>query len=152
MGYSFQLARVLLYALSHRQDNTYHGYCYTSCGTLAGTKKNSMGQLWRIDLMTHRTMSRSYLSGALPCLVPHNHKENVLSESLNKTFLSLPFLYAEDSKMYLRGKSIRSLSDGSSVRSFMGWTHWAISRSSQCSTTGVTKAVVCVILSVGWCI
>ena len=32
------------------------------------------------------------------------------------------------------------------------WTHWAISRSSQCPTTGVTKAVVCVILSVGWCI
>ena len=28
----------------------------------------------------------------------------------------------------------------------------AISRSSQCSTTGITKAVVCVILSVGWCI
>ena len=27
-----------------------------------------------------------------------------------------------------------------------------ISRSSQCSTTGVTNAVVCVILSVGWCI
>ena len=26
------------------------------------------------------------------------------------------------------------------------------SRSSQCSTTGVTKAVVCAILSVGWCI
>ena len=29
------------------------------------------------------------------------------------------------------------------------WTHWAISRSSQCHTTGVTKAVVCVILYVG---
>ena len=28
-------------------------------------------------------------------------------------------------------------------------THRAISRSSQCSMTGVTKAVVCVILSVG---
>ena len=28
----------------------------------------------------------------------------------------------------------------------------SVSRSSQCSTTGVTKAVVCVILSVGWCI
>ena len=28
-------------------------------------------------------------------------------------------------------------------------TNWAISRSSQCPTTGVTKAVVCVILSVG---
>ena len=39
-----------------------------------------------------------------------------------------------------------------SDRSIMGWTHWAISCSIQCSTTGVTKAVVCVILSVGWCI
>ena len=28
-------------------------------------------------------------------------------------------------------------------------THWAISHSSQCPTTGVTKAVLCVILSVG---
>ena len=32
------------------------------------------------------------------------------------------------------------------------WTHSAISHSKQCSTTGITKAVVCVILSVGWCI
>ena len=32
------------------------------------------------------------------------------------------------------------------------FAHGAIFRSSQCSTTGVTKAVVCVILSVGWCI
>ena len=29
------------------------------------------------------------------------------------------------------------------------WMHGCISRSSECSTTGVTKAVVCVILSVG---
>ena len=29
---------------------------------------------------------------------------------------------------------------------------YAISRSSQCSTTGVSKAVVCIILSIGWCI
>ena len=29
------------------------------------------------------------------------------------------------------------------------WTHCAISYSIQCSTTGVTKAVVCVVLSVG---
>ena len=29
------------------------------------------------------------------------------------------------------------------------WTHLAISRSNQCSTTGVTKAVVCAILYVG---
>ena len=35
MGYSFRLtARVLLYASSHRQYNTYHGLCYTSRGAL----------------------------------------------------------------------------------------------------------------------
>ena len=39
IGYSFRLtARVLLYAPSHRQDNTYQGLCYTSCGALAGTR------------------------------------------------------------------------------------------------------------------
>ena len=44
MGYSFWLkARVLLYAPSHRQDNTYHGLCYTSRGTLARTRNSSMG-------------------------------------------------------------------------------------------------------------
>ena len=47
------------------------------------------------------------------------------------------------------GKSVRSWCDGSSDQSFMEWTHLAISRFSQCSTTGVTKAVVYVILSVG---
>ena len=35
LGYSFRLtARVLLYAPSYRQDNTYHGLCYTSRGLL----------------------------------------------------------------------------------------------------------------------
>ena len=44
IGYSYQLtARVLLYAPSHRQDNTYHGLCYTSRGSLAGTRNSSMG-------------------------------------------------------------------------------------------------------------
>ena len=44
MGYSFRLAaRVLLYASTHRQDNTYHGLCYTSRGALAGTRNSSMG-------------------------------------------------------------------------------------------------------------
>ena len=41
--YSYRLtARVLLYAPSHRQDNTYHGLCYTSRGALAGTRNSSM--------------------------------------------------------------------------------------------------------------
>ena len=44
MGYSFRLtAWVLLYALAHRQDNTYHSLCYTSRGALAGTRNSSMG-------------------------------------------------------------------------------------------------------------
>ena len=44
IGYSYRLtARVLLYAPSHRQDNTYHGLSYTSHGALAGTRNSSMG-------------------------------------------------------------------------------------------------------------
>ena len=44
IGYSYRLTtRVLLYAPSHRQDNTYHGLCYTSRGALAGTRNSSMG-------------------------------------------------------------------------------------------------------------
>ena len=44
IGYSYRLtARVILYAPSHRQDNTYHGLCYTSRGALAGTRNSSIG-------------------------------------------------------------------------------------------------------------
>ena len=44
IGYSYRLtARVLLYPPSHRQNNTYHGLCYTSRGSLAGTRNSSMG-------------------------------------------------------------------------------------------------------------
>ena len=46
IGYSFRLtARVLLYAPPHRQDSTYHGLYYTSCGALAGTRNSSMNPL-----------------------------------------------------------------------------------------------------------
>ena len=42
IGYSFKLAaRVLLYASSHRQDNTYHGLGYTSLAALVGTRINT---------------------------------------------------------------------------------------------------------------
>ena len=41
IGYSYRLtARVLLYAPSHRQDSTYHGLCYTSRGALAGMRNS----------------------------------------------------------------------------------------------------------------
>ena len=40
IGYSYQLtARVLLYAPSHRQDNTYHGLCYTSLWSTGWNEK-----------------------------------------------------------------------------------------------------------------
>ena len=52
--------------------------------------------------------------------------------------------------------SERLLCDRASAHGAMGcgidpsWTHWAISRSSQCSMTGVTNTMVCDILSLGW--
>ena len=60
MGYSFRLlAKVLLYASSHRQDNTYHGLCYTSRGALAGTRNSSMSTTIRIHLSElHKTRSK----------------------------------------------------------------------------------------------
>ena len=40
-------ARVLLYAASYRQDNTYHRLCYTSIGAFAETRNSSMGPIVR---------------------------------------------------------------------------------------------------------
>ena len=83
----------------------------------------------------------------------------MLSASLNKKILSF-----SSHKNKKRAGFVIHLSAGarcsSVVRAFAHgaigrridpswWTHSAISRASQCSTTGVTKAVVCVILSVG---
>ena len=39
------VARVLLYARSHRQYITYHGLCYTSRGALAGTRNSLVGSI-----------------------------------------------------------------------------------------------------------
>ena len=68
LGYSFRLAaRVLLYASSHRQDNTYHGLCYTSRKALAGTRNSSMGPPHEgVDPTTHRTMSERSTSELRP--------------------------------------------------------------------------------------
>ena len=65
IGYSFRLtARVLLYAPSHRQDNTYDRLCLTSRGAPSGTRNSSMGLPWRIDPTTHRTTSERSYHGA----------------------------------------------------------------------------------------
>ena len=58
IGYSFRLAaRVILYALSHTRDNTYHGLCYTSHGALAGTRNSSMAA--SRQLFSHRITETS---------------------------------------------------------------------------------------------
>ena len=63
IGYSFRLAaRVLLYASSHRQDNTYHGLCYTSRGALAGTRNSSMGPPHDPSHHERTLLLRSYIS------------------------------------------------------------------------------------------
>ena len=69
IGYSFRLtARVLLYAPSHRQDNTYHYLCYTSRWSTGWNEKELNGSTpWRIDPTTHHTMSeRSYHGHTYP--------------------------------------------------------------------------------------
>ena len=68
IGYSYRLtARVLLYAPSHRQDNTYHSLCYTSRGALAGTRNSSMGPPHEGSIRrTHRTMSERSTSELRP--------------------------------------------------------------------------------------
>ena len=42
-----------------RQDNTYHGLCYTSRGALAGTRNSSVD---RSDDPSHMLLPRSYIS------------------------------------------------------------------------------------------
>ena len=85
IGYSFRLAtRVLLYAPSHRQDNTYHGLCYTSRGALAGTSMKD-----RSDDPSHheRTLlPRSYISlpgcmGVSTCTRPPISSESRLARA-----------------------------------------------------------------------
>ena len=49
-------ARVLLYVSSQRQDNTYHGLCYSNRGALAGTR-NVCGERERcMDVFVEREM------------------------------------------------------------------------------------------------
>ena len=113
IGYSYRLtARVLLYAPSHIQDNTYHGLCYTSRGALAGMRNSSMGP-------QNVTIPHAVWFPGVRCnCVVRAFAHGVMGHRINPSW----------------------------------WTHWAISHSSQYSTTVVIKAVVCAILSVRWCI
>ena len=65
---------------------------------------------------------------------------NLLRLNIRKIKIST-VSYDMRSEMKLRGKSVHSWCDGSSDRSFKV-DPLSISRSSQCSTTGVTKTVL----------
>ena len=73
IGYSYRLtARVLLYAPSHRQNNTYHSLCYTSRGALAGTKNSSMSsQLYNNPFLWYQIRGKQHQ----PILRDHIVKE-----------------------------------------------------------------------------
>ena len=76
MGYSFRVAaRILLYALSHTQDYTYHNLCYTSRGALAGTRNISMGICFFSKPMTDCDLLRP-----IPIIETHVHHK--ISQSL----------------------------------------------------------------------
>ena len=63
IGYSYRLtARVLLYAPSHRQDNTYHSLCYTSRGALAGARNSLMGTQEPMHVWTDGLIKQSSIS------------------------------------------------------------------------------------------
>ena len=84
IGYSYRLAaRDLLYAPSHRQDNTYHGLYYTSHGALAGTRNSSMGPLNGFLLDDHsldmlRTTSERSTSELRPAPLLYYSHTNVM--------------------------------------------------------------------------
>ena len=69
----------LLYTSVHKQDSTYHGLYYSSCGALAGTRNSSMSPPGGIDLMTHCTMSGCSTTK----LYPTFHVSNVIKNMQN---------------------------------------------------------------------
>ena len=98
-SYSFRLAaRVLSYAPSHRQDSTYHGLCYTSCGALAGTRNSSMGPAHEGSIrrpIAPWAKAKHEVSGMIlfkrmkkECLTTPQHKNNRLL-GVKQTFMWL---------------------------------------------------------------
>ena len=104
MGYSFRLAaRVLLYAPSYRQDNTYHGLCYTSRRSLVGTRNSSFyltthsthfiygymaSQIVREETRCHH-MDCSFRLTARVLLYAPSHRHDNTYHSLCYTYISI---------------------------------------------------------------
>ena len=90
IGYSLRLtARVLLYAPSHRQDSTYHGLCYTSRGSLAGTRNIVLGMLKHLDMMYLNILKKNKLKGTKRELYKRNCAVFIVLDQLIYLFLKL---------------------------------------------------------------
>ena len=99
IGYSYRLtARVLLYAPSHRQNNTYHGLCYTSRGALAGTRNSSMGPPHEGSIRRPIAPWANALPLSYVPLPPSNRRQHqmvwwiLLNRSILATLVKLKFL------------------------------------------------------------
>ena len=86
IGYSYRLtARVLLYAPSHRQDNTYDGLCYINHGALAGMRNSSMGPPHEGSIRQPTTPSANALPLSyvpLPLLTSASYLSNSTNEEM----------------------------------------------------------------------
>ena len=115
IGYYYRLtSRVLLYAPSHRQDNTYHGLCYTSRGTLDGTRNSSMDYIHTyldacihtyiytyIDACMH-TNVHTYIHTYIQTIHRCSHTSiHTFSEDQKLIFHSFKSLLMKNNKIYM---------------------------------------------------
>ena len=147
IGYSFRLAaRVLLYAPSNRQDCTYNCLCYTSHGALAGTRNSSLGgRKTTPPTISERSTTELHLASGNNGNKTFNDTANndvtLTIARVNHRIVVNPF-YASTFVGARCSSVVRMLAHCAMGRRInpSWWTHRAISRSSQCSTTGATKA------------
>ena len=99
--YSFRLAaRVLLYASSHRQDNTYHSLCYTSRGTLAGISNPCRGRLlWNNSALSSMT-EKNVVGGKKEGSCYDIHTKGSFNISLTRLRLCSHALLSENSRYH----------------------------------------------------
>ena len=126
IGYPLRLAaRFLLYALSHRQDCTYHGLCYTSHGALAGTRNSSMGP-------PHEGLIRRPIAPWVNALTTELHLASTRNSSmgpLHEESIRRPIApWANDLTMELhlaptRNSSMGPLHEGSIRRPIAPWAN-----------------------------
>ena len=103
IGYSYRLAAmVLLYAPSHRQDNTYHSLCYTSRGALAGARMAETAALTASIFMAW-AFSLACSTAASPSILEASARD--WASALAWPVLSTAALFACSSSSSLRARS-----------------------------------------------